>query len=276
MTWGLDGVTVRFGARVALADVTVPVERSGVTVVVGGDGAGKSTCLRCLAGLVRPGAGRVSRPPKRRIGYVPATGGLYPDLTVEENLSFAARAYGVRAPDHDGMLDRLGLAEARRRLGGRLSGGMQRKLSLGMALVHRPGLLVLDEPTTGVDPVSRMELWRLVSGAAADGAAVIVATTYVDEAERGTRAVLLDEGRVLAAGPATEIAAAVPGAVGRGRDDGGEPPGGARWRRGTGWRVWSPSGDLPAGTEPVRPDLHDAAIVAALAAERHGPGTAGE
>ncbi|GLY90757.1 ABC transporter ATP-binding protein [Actinoallomurus iriomotensis] len=268
MRWGLDGVTVRFGSRVVLADVTVPAEPSAVTVVVGGDGAGKSTCLRSLVGLVRPDEGRVSRPPKTRIGYVPATGGLYPDLTVAENLAFAASSYGVRGADVGAMLDRIGLAGARDRLGGRLSGGMQRKLSVGLALIHGPDLLVLDEPTTGVDPVSRMELWRLVSGAAAGGTAVVVATTYVNEAERGTRAVLLDDGRVLADGSAADIAAGVPGAVGRRPARDGVPPGGERWRRGAGWRVWSPSGDLPEGTEAVRPDLHDAAIVAALAAER--------
>ncbi|MGI5230931.1 ABC transporter ATP-binding protein [Actinoallomurus sp. CA-142502] len=268
MRWGLDGVTVRFGSRVALADVTVPAEPSAVTVVVGGDGAGKSTCLRSLVGLVRPDEGRVSRPPKTRIGYVPATGGLYPDLTVAENLAFAVSSYGVPGADVGAMLDRIGLAGARDRLGGRLSGGMQRKLSVGLALIHGPDLLVLDEPTTGVDPVSRMELWRLVSGAAAGGTAVVVATTYVNEAERGTRAVLLDDGRVLADGSAADIAAGVPGAVGRRRARDGVSPGGEWWRRGAGWRVWSPSGDLPEGTEAVRPDLHDAAIVAALAAER--------
>ncbi|MFB9839008.1 ATP-binding cassette domain-containing protein, partial [Actinoallomurus acaciae] len=192
MRWGLDGVTVRFGSRVALAGVTVPAEPSGVTVVVGGDGAGKTTCLRTLVGLVRPDEGRVSRPAKTRIGYVPATGGLYTDLTVEENLAFAVSSYGVRGADVGAMLDRIGLAAARNRLADRLSGGMQRKLSVGLALIHAPDLLVLDEPTTGVDPVSRMELWRLVSGAAAGGTAVVVATTYVNEAERDARAVLLD------------------------------------------------------------------------------------
>ena len=267
-SWGLEGVTVRYGSRVALADVTVPVEPSGVTVVVGGDGAGKSTCLRGLVGLVRPDEGRVRRPAKTRIGYVPATGGLYPDLTVEQNLAFSSSAYRVRDPRHGEMLDRLGLASARDRLGGQLSGGMRRKLSLGMALIHRPALLVLDEPTTGVDPVSRMELWRLVSAAAADGTAVVVATTYVGEAERGTRVILLDEGTVLAAGSAAGIAAGVPGAVGRRPADDGARPEGDWWRRGPDWRVWSPSGELPEGTERVRPDLHDAAVVAALAAER--------
>lgn len=268
MKWGLDRVSVRFGARAALAAVTVPAEPSGVTVVVGGDGAGKSTCLRSLVGLVRPDEGLVCRPVKARIGYVPATAGLYTDLTVEGNMAFTSAAYGVGDADYDGMLGRLGLASARHRLGGQLSGGMQRKLAVGLALIHAPDLLVLDEPTTGLDPVSRMELWRLISGAAAAGTAVVVATTYVNEAERGTRAILLDEGHVLASGSASDIAASVPGAVGRCRADGMARPPGESWRRGADWHVWAPSGRLPEGVEAIRPDLHDAAIVAALAAER--------
>jgi ABC-2 type transport system ATP-binding protein len=275
MKWGLDRVSVRFGSRVALAEVTVPAEPSDVTVIVGGDGAGKTTCLRTLVGLVRPDEGDVRRPGKTRIGYVPAAGGLYTDLTVEQNLAFTSSAYGVRDAGHDEMLDRLGLTEARHRLGGQLSGGMRRKLSVGLALIHAPDLLVLDEPTTGVDPVSRMELWRLMSGVAAAGTAVVVATTYVNEAERGNRAVLLDEGRVLASGSASDIAAGTPGTVGRRRADGTAHPGEEWWRRGDEWRVWAPSGDLPDGTEAIRPDLHDAAIVAALAAARGTGGVFG-
>lgn len=271
MKWGLDRVSVRFGARVALAEVTVPAEPSDVMVVVGGDGAGKSTCLKSLVGLVQPDEGRVSRPAKAKIGYVPATGGIYTDLTVEENMAFSSATYGVHDADHDGMLDRLGLASARSRLGGQLSGGMQRKLSVGLALIHAPDLLVLDEPTTGVDPVSRMELWRLISGAAADGTAVVVATTYVNEAERGNHAILLDEGRVLAGGSAGDIAAGVPGAVGGCRADGTAHPQSDWWRRGPDWRLWAPTGDLPEGTEAIEPDLQDAAIVAGLAAERGAP-----
>jgi ABC-2 type transport system ATP-binding protein len=268
MRWGLDRVTVRFGGRVALSEVTVSVEPSDVTVVVGGDGAGKSTCLRSLVGLVRPDEGQVSRPPKNRIGYVSASGGLYTDLTVDENMAFAASTYGVRDTDHAGMLERLGLAAARRRLAGHLSGGMQRKLSVGLSLIHAPDLLVLDEPTTGLDPVSRMELWRLISGSAADGTAVLVATTYVNEAERGNTAILLDEGRVLASGPPGDIAARVPGVVGRRPADGTAQPGDDWWRRGGDWRLWAPAGDLPDGAEQIEPDLHDAVIVTALAAER--------
>ena len=161
--------------------------------MVGGDGAGKSTCLKTLVGLVRPQAGTVRRPAKERIGYVPATSGLYTDLTVQENLDFSAGAYRLpgrqRAQREQEMLERTGLAGVRTRLGGQLSGGMQRKLAVTLALLHSPDLLVLDEPTTGVDAVSRVELWRLISAAAAQGTAVVVATTYVNEAARAASVV---------------------------------------------------------------------------------------
>jgi ABC-2 type transport system ATP-binding protein len=273
VTWGLDAVRVSFGRRAALDGVTLPVDPGRVTVVVGGDGAGKSTCLKTLVGLVRPDAGQVRRPAKERIGYVPATAGLYADLTVQENLGFTAVAYrlaaGRRGPMQDGILQRVGLAGARHRLGGQLSGGMQRKLAVGLALLHSPELLVLDEPTTGVDPVSRAELWRLISGAAAQGTAVAVATTYVNEAARAASVSLLEAGKVLASGSPDDILRGVPGAVGSvGPGQGGAGrPAGLSWRRGVGWRVWAPSGELPAGAEPASPDFDDAVVVAELASE---------
>ena len=266
MTWGLEDVTVRFARRTALDRVTMAVEPGTVTVVVGGDGAGKSTLLRVLLGLVEPAGGLVRRPAKERVGFVTATGGSYDDLTVDENINFAGRAYGVGAAALTArsaqLLERTGLIGARRRLGGHLSGGMQRKLALATALVHDPALLVLDEPTTGVDPVSRVELWRLISGAAADGAGVVVATTYVEEARRGSSVVLLEAGRVLAAGTPAQIIASVPGRVGE--VAAAERPEGVAWRHGTGWRVWSPSGVLPASATSVDPTFHDAVMVASL------------
>lgn len=284
MTWGLQEVRVTRGrppaarrggsgsaARegAALDGVTVPAEPRKVTVVVGGDGAGKSTCLRVLAGLLAPDSGTARRPAKERIGYVPATAGLYADLTVQENLDFTARAYRLSAAGRDReagrILDRTGLAGARTRLGGRLSGGMQRKLAVGMALLHAPELLIIDEPTTGVDPVSRAELWRLIGGAAADGAAVVVSTTYVNEAARAARVVLLEAGNMLASGTPDAILRNVPGAVGA--TPGPERPAGPSWRRGVNWRVWAPDGRLPDGTTRVEPDFEDAVVVASLAAE---------
>jgi ABC-2 type transport system ATP-binding protein len=267
MNWGLEDATVTFGAKTVVDDVTLQATPGSVTVVVGGDGAGKSTLLRALVGLVRLSAGRARRPEKRSIGYIPATAGLYVDLTVEENLAFVGRAYGVTGQDlrmrSDELLERIGLTETRSRLGGQLSGGMQRKLAVAMALLHRPELLVLDEPTTGVDPVSRAELWRLLAGAAAQDAGVVVATTYVDEADRGSTVLLIDQGKAIATGSPSDIIAAVPGAMGVVRES-GRPPG-RSWRWGTSWRVWAPADDLPDGAEPVTPTFEDAVMITALA-----------
>ncbi len=267
MSWGVEHGTVTFGTKTAVDDVTMLAAPGSVTVVVGGDGAGKSSLLRALVGLVRLSAGTARRPGKRSIGYVPATAGLYVDLTVEENLSFVGRAFGLAGPAYvsrsDELLERIGLTQARGRLGGKLSGGMQRKLAVATALLHDPELLVLDEPTTGVDPVSRAELWRLIAGAAARDTAVVVATTYVDEANRGSAVLLMDQGRAIAAGSPPEIIAAVPGAVGVVRD--AERPSGQSWRSGTSWRVWAPSDSLPEGAESVMPTFDDAVMIAALA-----------
>jgi ABC-2 type transport system ATP-binding protein len=272
MRWGLEDVRISYGRRVALDAVTVPVDPGRVTVVVGGDGAGKSTCLKALVGLLQPEAGAVRRPAKEHIGYVPSTAGLYADLTVQENLDFCAAAYRLparrRGPSEAEILERTGLAQARDRLGGQLSGGMQRKLAVGLALLHSPELLVLDEPTTGVDPVSRMELWRLISGAAARGTAVAVATTYINEAARAASVVLLEAGKVLASGSPDAILRSVPGALGTARGGGTARPTPLSWRRGRDWRVWAPAGDLPAGATKTDPDFEDAVVVAELAGER--------
>ena len=270
-TWGCSGLEVRYGDTVALEDVSLEVPAGAVAAVVGGDGAGKTTLLRALAGTVRPAAGTVRRPDRRQLGYVSAGPGVWTDLTVDENLGFAGRAYGLSADDLEvrmaALLERTGLAEAHDRLAGRLSGGMRQKLALAMAVVHEPELLVLDEPTTGVDPVSRAELWRLLASAAADGAAVVVATTYLDEAERAATVLVLDRGRALLAGTPDEVLAATPGLVVEGT---ARPQGVPSWRRGARWRAWSPDGSTPPGTSPVAIDLEDAAIVAQLRERERG------
>jgi ABC-2 type transport system ATP-binding protein len=211
----------------------------------------------------------VRRPGKDRIGYVPATAGVYMDLTVAENLDFIARAYRLSGAAYrrraEEILERTGLGGARRRLGGQLSGGMRRKLAVGMALLHAPELLIIDEPTTGVDPVSRAELWRLISGAAVAGAAVVASTTYVNEAARAARVVLLEAGKVLASGSPEQILDGVPGVLGTAH--GSERPAPLSWRRGAAWRVWAPDSRLPGGVRPVRPDFEDAVVVAALGSE---------
>jgi ABC-2 type transport system ATP-binding protein len=273
--WGTDVVSVWYGKVLALDRVTFRAVPGQVSAVVGGDGAGRTTLLRCLAGALAASEGEIRRPAARRIGYLPAGSGTYPDLTVAENLAFRAAVYGVSADSRGaGYLERAGLGAARDRLAGRLSGGMRQKLGVIAAMVHQPALLVLDEPTTGVDPVSRVELWSLIARAAADGAAVVLATSYLDEAERAAQVLALDAGRELAAGTPEQIVAAMPGTV---RVMDRRPVGDAArraWRRNARWRVWAPDGP-EAGPgrpeaalgEPVQPDLQDAVTVASLRRE---------
>ena len=274
---GARGLSLRFGETVALEDVSVTVTPGQITAVVGGDGAGKSSLLRCLAGAIRPDAGEVHTPGSPRIGYLPASSGIYPDLTVAENLSFRATAYRMPAAEAAQraaeLTERGGLSAARNRLAGQLSGGMRQKLGVIAALLHRPDLLILDEPSTGVDPVSRSGLWSLIASAAAGGAGVILATTYLDDAQRASTVLVLDAGRSLAAGRPEQIVAGMPGSV---VATSGEPSGPAReraWRRGASWRLWCPPGTAsPGGT--VQPDLQDAVTVAALARELQSPSVA--
>jgi ABC-2 type transport system ATP-binding protein len=284
--FGASAIGVRFDATVALDDVSVGARPGQVTAVVGGDGAGKTTLLRCVAGGLTPGSGRVSNPGPSRIGYLPATSGVYTDLTVAENLSFRGSLYGMREADvrrrAGELMAAAGLAEASDRLAGNLSGGMRQKLGVIAALLHQPELLVLDEPTTGIDPVSRSGLWELITGAAADGAAVLLATTYMEDAERATSVLVLDGGRELASGTGEEIVAAMPGSLRSvpGRPDG--PSARLAWRRGASWRVWYPPGTDPgsatgasgASGTPVAADLQDAVTVACL--EREQQAAAGD
>jgi ABC-2 type transport system ATP-binding protein len=276
--WGSEAACVRFRGKLALDHVSFRARPGQVSAVVGGDGAGRTTLLRCLAGALTPSSGQVRRPAQQRIGYLPASSGVYPDLSVAENLAFRAAAYQMTpavARERSGqLLERAGLAMARDRLAGQLSGGMRQKLGVVAAMLHQPGLLVLDEPTTGVDPVSRADLWWLIARAAADGAAVVMATSYLDEAERASGVLALDAGRELAQGTPAQIVAAMPGVL---RASDAPPPGEARrraWRRGGRWRIWDPDGRpgpaAGAGTAMVTPDLQDAVTVAILARELAG------
>jgi len=264
MTWGTSGLVVRFGAITALDGVDCTIEAGRVHAVIGGDGSGKSTLLRVLAGVGHADDGVVQRPPPGRTGFVSPRGGVFPDLTVSENVEFMAQAYNLTGwrsrADH--LLRRAGIAAFGDRLAGRLSGGQHRKLAGTMALLPEPQLLVLDEVTTGLDPSSRIELWRLVADAAAAGTAVVAATAYLEEAERAEHVLLLHHGRVLAAGSPQSIIDAIPGTV----VDVAEPDDPARaWRRGTGWRQWRPYSPRQAG---ARLRLEDAAIIGELAAEQ--------
>ncbi|MFT8637914.1 MAG: ATP-binding cassette domain-containing protein [Pseudoclavibacter sp.] len=235
--WGAQDAVVRFGRRVALDGVSLTATPGRVVAVVGGDGAGKTTLLRLLAGRVRPESGTVRVPPRRELGYLPATAGVWGDLTVRQNIDFAAAAYRMpreeAAPRGAELLAAAGLAEAVDRLASRLSGGMRRKLGFVMAILPRPRLVVLDEPSTGVDPVSRVELWRLIARSAAEGAAVVFATTYPDEAERAEQVLALDAGRPQPWDEVRALARQAPPAPRSVRAAGGEPPA-APLVRGTG------------------------------------------
>jgi ABC-2 type transport system ATP-binding protein len=260
MSWGVENLRVTYGAKVALDGVDLEAPPGEVTAVVGGDGAGKSTLLRVLAGLPIAYSGSVRRPGPAHLGYVPTTSGSFRDLTVAENCQFVAQAHRLadwrdRARP---LLERTGLAPFADRLAGNLSGGMRRKLGVIMAMLHEPALLVLDEPTTGIDPVSRSEVWRLLALSAARGAAVVLSSAYLDEAERATSVLVLHHGRPLAAGSPDEVRASMPGAV----IETTKPSERSRaWRRGPIWREWRPEGSADA----VTPDLEDVVIVASLA-----------
>jgi ABC-type multidrug transport system ATPase subunit len=274
MSWGATEVGVRFGHQMALEGVSLDVPAGQVTAVVGGDGAGKTTLLRALVGATPVDQGEVRRPDARRIGYLAASSGTYPELTVEENIEVAAGAYGVARADvrerASEYLERTGLADVRERFVGRLSGGMRQKVAVVRALLHRPDLVVLDEPTTGVDPVSRVDLWWLIARAAADGAAVVLTTSYLDEAERATTLLLLDAGRTLARGTTSDVVAAMPGTLWACSAPPGRDEQKRAWRRGREWRLWDPAssyGDGNAERRQIEPDLQDAVTVLALARE---------
>lgn len=211
VAWGVADVTVRYRDTVALDRVGLMVRPGEVTAVVGGDGAGKSTLLKVITGRVQVASGRVHRPALTRIGAMAEVPGVWADMSVNEHLAFNVDAYGLersRAEERtDALLRRADLADARGRLAGQLSGGMRQKLAVILALLHEPDLLVLDEPTTGVDPVSRAELWRLVGHAAAGGTAILLASTYLDEAERAAEVLVLDAGETLLHGAPAELTA---------------------------------------------------------------------
>ena len=206
----LTEVRKSFGHAIAVDRLTLAVGRGEMMGVIGPDGAGKTTTLRMICGLIAPDAGavrvlgidpfRVRRKATGAIGYLSQRFSLYGDLSIDENIAFFARIHGVwdfEARRHR-LLELTGLHRFRDRLADRLSGGMKQKLALACTLVHEPPILVLDEPTTGVDPVSRREFWKLLAEFQAQGLTMVMATPYLDEAERCTRVALLHEGRLLA------------------------------------------------------------------------------
>ena len=202
------GLRRRFGATVAVRDLSLSVARGEIFALLGPDGAGKTTTLRMLCGAVAPDAGSavidgidLSRDPERvhaRLGYMPQRFSLYADLTVQENLDFYAELFAVpdeaRAERERRLMEFSGLSAFRGRLGAQLSGGMKQKLALACTLIHEPAVLLLDEPTAGVDPVSRREFWRILYDLNRQGVTILVSTTYMDEADRCTTVGLLYAG----------------------------------------------------------------------------------
>jgi ABC-2 type transport system ATP-binding protein len=207
----LEGLTKSFPGVCAVDALSFDVQAGEIFGLVGPDGAGKTTTLRMLAGILPPDAGKatvagfnVARDPegaKHALSYMPQRFGLYEDLTVDENIRFYADLFGVKRAERDARSTQLlvaaGMSEFRKRLAGKLSGGMKQKLGLVCALIHRPKVILLDEPTTGVDPVSRRDFWRILYELIAEGVAILTSTAYLDEAERCHRVALLDRGKLL-------------------------------------------------------------------------------
>jgi ABC-2 type transport system ATP-binding protein len=213
------GLERRFEGRLALAGLDFDVPKASLHGLVGPNGAGKTTCMRCISGLVRPDDGEIQvlgRDPVRRpadvrhtIGLMPQEHCLYGDLSVAENLRFFGRLFGLNRAEFEERTERLMHITRLQRFMDRrvsaLSGGMYKKLGLSCALLHRPPVLLLDEPTNGVDPVSRRELWDLLYDLVEGGTTVLVATAYLDEAERCHAVTLLAEGRAVTTGEARAI-----------------------------------------------------------------------
>jgi ABC-2 type transport system ATP-binding protein len=204
-TIAVRGLTVVRGGRPVLTDLDLSVG-PGVTGLLGPSGCGKSTLMRALVGVQRVAGGTVtvlgepagSAPLRDRVGYVTQAASVYDDLTVTENLRFFARVLGVDADAVDRAVDAVDLGGHRDAVAGRLSGGQRSRVSLAVALLGEPDLLVLDEPTVGLDPVLRRDLWELFHGIADRGATVLVSSHVMDEAERCDRLLLMREGRILA------------------------------------------------------------------------------
>jgi ABC-2 type transport system ATP-binding protein len=219
------GLERRFDGVPAVASLDLTVASGEMFCIVGPDGAGKSTTIRLLTGILEPTGGegtvlgfdlaRDANTIRTKVGYLSQAFTLYGDLTVDENIEFFAMLHGVRG-FHDRRAELLSftrLSTARNRLAANLSGGMKKKLALACTLIHTPEIVFLDEPSTGVDPVSRGEFWSILSDILERGMTIVMTTPYLDEAERCDRVGLLHEGRFMKIGRPDEIAASTPGAV---------------------------------------------------------------
>jgi ABC-2 type transport system ATP-binding protein len=220
-----DRVTKTYGATTAVDTLSFAIDRGAMFGLIGPDGAGKTTAIRLLCGLLHADAGSIRvfdldpveqhRAITAKVGYLSQRFSLYGDLSIDENIAFFAEIHGVHdyAARRDRLLDITQLTKFRGRLADQLSGGMKQKLALACTLVHEPDIIVLDEPTTGVDPVSRREFWKLLSQFLATGITILMSTPYLDEAERCTRVALLDRGRLLALDSPGALRASLPGTL---------------------------------------------------------------
>ncbi len=215
----VKGLTKRYAGRAVVDDFAIRVERGQIYGFLGPNGSGKTTTIRMICGLLTPDAGegqclgfdirREAQSIKRNVGYMTQKFSLYEDLSIAENLDFVARVYGVknRQDAVNKTLERLGLTARRGQLAGALSGGWKQRLALAACLLHEPALLLLDEPTAGVDPKARREFWDQIHELAAGGLTVLVSTHYMDEAERCHELAYIAYGRLLAKGTAAEVVA---------------------------------------------------------------------
>ena len=215
----VNKVSMNFGLVEAVRQVSFDVTRGTIFGLVGSDGAGKSTLLRMIATMIKPASGTIlidgldavseKKQVKKRIGYMPQRFGLYQDLTVNENIDFFMDIYGIRGDERKKRKERyLGFSNLLPfldRQAGNLSGGMKQKLGLACVLVHEPQMLILDEPTNGVDPVSRMEFWDILNQMRQNGMTILVSTAYLDEGEKCDSVGLMHRSQLLVKAPPAEI-----------------------------------------------------------------------
>ena len=218
-------ITKRFGDITAVDDLSFEITKGEIFGIVGPDGAGKSTLLRMMSGILMPESGGVEidgvnihdnlYSVKENLAYMPQRFGLYEDLTVEENIIFFGRLFGVSRKEIKeripAMYEFSRLEPFKDRLAGKLSGGMKQKLGLACSLIHSPDLILLDEPTNGVDPVSRREFWKILYNLLGDGVTIIVSTAYLDEAERCNRVAMMNNGKFIRNGKPSDIKSAMGG-----------------------------------------------------------------
>jgi ABC-2 type transport system ATP-binding protein len=223
----VDGLIKRFAEYTAVDRLSFSVNRGEIFGLVGPDGAGKTATMRMLAGVMRPDGGAIvidgvnavadPEEAKQHVSYMPQRFGLYEDLTVDENIRFYADLFevppAVRRERASRLLEASGMSNFGRFKAGQLSGGMKQKLGVTCALVHTPKILLLDEPTTGVDPVSRRDFWRILYGLREDGVTIIISTAYLDEAERCNRLTLLHSGHALYCDTPAALKQRMPGAL---------------------------------------------------------------